>query len=121
MNAGKVIKKLRQDENLTQDALSIILGVNKSSIQKYESGAVSNLKMETIRTLCETFRVPPWVFIFPEHLINDEHLVKFKHRGDVNNNVGFIALLNEEGITKLAEYARDLVDSGNYQVKNGTD
>lgn len=118
MNTGKVIKKLRQDENLTQGELSAILNVNKSSIQKYESGAVSNLKMDTIRTLCELFKVPPWVFIFPEHLGSYENLPKFKYKNDMNENIGFATALNEEGLTKLVEYARDLVDSGNYRLES---
>lgn len=117
MNTGKVIKKLRQDEDMTQDELSKILGVNKSSIQKYESGAVNNLKMGTIRTLCELFKVPPWVFIFPEHLGGYEHLPKFKYKNAMNENIGFVTSLNEEGLQKLVEYARDLVDSGNYKNK----
>lgn len=117
MNAGKVIKKLRQDDNLTQNELSKLLGVNKSSIQKYESGAVSNLKMDTIRNLCEIFKVPPWVFIFPEHLESYNDLPKFKYKNDINDNIGIVKMLNEEGIKKLIEYARDLVDSGNYSNK----
>lgn len=117
MHTGKVIKKLRQEEDLTQDELSAILGVNKSSIQKYESGAVPNLKMDTIRKLCELFKVPPWVFIFPEYLTNEDHLLRFRHKGDMGANVGVVAVLNEEDLTKLVEYARDLVDSGNYQIE----
>lgn len=38
MHTGKVIKFLRTYKNMTQDQLSDVLGVNKSSIQKYESG-----------------------------------------------------------------------------------
>lgn len=118
MDTGKVIKKLRQEEGLTQDDLSKILEVNKSSIQKYESGAVNNLKMDTIRTLCELFKVPPWVFIFPEHLVDCEHLLKFKHKGDVTQQAEFVSVLNEKGLTKLVEYARDLIDSGNYRIES---
>lgn len=117
MHTGNVIKKLRQEEDLTQGELSAILDVNKSSIQKYESNAVPNLKMDTIRKLCELFKVPPWVFIFPEYLANEDHLLRFRHKGDMSANVGVVAVLNEEGLTKLVEYARDLVDSGNYQIK----
>lgn len=102
MNTGNVIKKLRQDKKLTQDELSRILGVKKSSIQKYESGAVSNLKMETIRTLCDYFNVPPSLIVFPEHK-------------DTNNVFVFMKSLNKEGTIKVIEYARDLVDCGNYK------
>ena len=115
MNSGNVIKKLRQDKKLTQDELSRILGVNKSSIQKYESGAVNNLKMDTIRALCELFKVPPWVFIYPEHLGTLDNLSKFQYKNYANENIGVTLSLNEEGLKKLIEYARDLVDCGNYK------
>ena len=52
---GEVIKYLTQEELATK------LWVNISSVQKYESGAVNNLKMETIRDL---FGIPPWILIF---------------------------------------------------------
>lgn len=55
MQAGEIIKKLRQLNSLTQENFAKVLGVKKSSVQKYELGAVSNLKMETIRTICEEF------------------------------------------------------------------
>lgn len=121
MNTGKIIKKLRQDAGLTQDELSAILNVNKSSIQKYESGAVSNLKMETIRTLCETFKVPPWVFVFPEYLTDYDHLPKFKFKNNLTDSIHFALLLNEEGLTKILEYTRDLIDSGNYKIEKSQD
>lgn len=59
MQTEEVIKFLRKKFDMTQDELAIKLQVNKSSVQKYESGAVSNLKMDTIRNLCQLFSVPP--------------------------------------------------------------
>lgn len=49
METGEVIKKLRNEKKFTQSELGIMLGVNTSSIQKYESGATKNLKLETIK------------------------------------------------------------------------
>lgn len=68
MKTGEVIKKLRNQKKITQSELGIMLGVNTSSIQKYESGATKNLKLETIRELCHIFDVPPLMFVFPETL-----------------------------------------------------
>ena len=60
--AGEVIKYLRKNFNMTQEELVTKLRVNISSVQKYESSIVNNLKMETIR---ELFGIPPWILIFP--------------------------------------------------------
>lgn len=65
METGEVIKKLRNKKKFTQSELGIMLGVNTSSIQKYESGTTENLKLETIRELCHIFDVPSVVFVLP--------------------------------------------------------
>ena len=85
--------------------------MNKSSIQKYESGAVHNLKMETIRNLCTLFDVLPWVFVFPEFLKSGEDLTNFQ---SISESVGFTLVLNVQGVKKVLEYAHDLINSGNY-------
>lgn len=112
MQAGEVIKFLRKKFNMTQDELANKLLVNKSSIQKYESGAVSNLKMETIRDLCLLFSVPPWVFIFPEHITNTEVLT-FISNSDMNSPI----MLNEAGMQRLIDYVQDLSEIEKYKSR----
>jgi len=111
MQTGEIIKNLRHMNNLTQDDMSKILGVKKSSIQKYESGAVSNLKMQTIRTICEHFEISPYVLVFPEK-INDMDTALMFHIGE--NDSKHLVNLNNEGIKKVLDYAKDLYDSKNY-------
>lgn len=111
MQTGEILKILRQENNLTQDGMAEVLGVKKSSIQKYESGAVSNLKMQTIRTICERFELSPYVLVYPEKMDNMETVKRF-HLGE--NDTKNLVNLNEEGIRKVLDYAKDLNDSGNY-------
>ena len=101
MHAGKVIKILRTHKNMTQDQLSEALKVNKSSIQKYEYGAVHNLKMETIRKLCTLFDVPPWVFISPELLESENDLTNFQSINGMGKSVDFALALNAQGVMKV--------------------
>ena len=101
---------------MTQDQLSEALGgVNKSSMQKYESGAVHNLKMETIRNLCTLFDVPPWVFVFLELLKSEDDLTNFQSINGMGKSVDFALTLNARGVMKVLQYARDLIDSSNYR------
>lgn len=117
MNAGKVIKKLRLEHNMTQSDFAKVLGVNKSSVQKYESGAVSNLKMSTIRTICEKFNTSPYGLVFPEKVPDFEDQKKI-HILECENN--FLLKLNTEGFKKVLEYAKDLHDSGNYSISENS-
>ena len=104
METGEVIKFLRKNFNLTQDEFATKLRVNKSSIQKYESGAVNNLKMETIRELCELFKIPPWILIFPNYIQSEKTILNaIKY-----NQIRILSILNDAGISKAAEYVKDL-------------
>lgn len=99
---------------MTQDELAIKLQVNKSSIQKYESGAVSNLKMETIRDLCRLFSVPPWAFVFPEYITDEDILVYISSSRRAEDSGIF---LNKAGIQKAIEYVRDLSEIERYSSR----
>lgn len=114
MHTGDIIKFLRNKHGLTQKDLSKILGVNLSSIQKYESGTVNNLKMETIRKLSDHFNLSPIVFIFPEDVELDSLLTGRFIKGRYFDHTKTMMALNDEGVTKVMEYAIDLLASGNY-------
>lgn len=114
MHTGDIIKFLRNQKNLTQKDLAKILGVNLSSIQKYESGAVNNLKMETIRKLSDYFNLSPIVFIFSEDVELDSLLTGRFVKGRYFNHTKTVMSLNDEGAAKVMEYAVDLLASGNY-------
>ena len=112
METGEVIKFLRKNFNMTQDELAIKLRVNKSSVQKYESGAVQNLKLETIRELCELFNIPPWILIFPNYIQSEETILNaIKY-----NQIRMLSVLNNVGISKIVEYVQDLSGIDKYKI-----
>ena len=107
----------RIEQNMTQKELGKILGVNISSVQKYESGAVSNLKMETLRKLCDYFDLSPIVFVFPEDVELESLLTGRFVNGRYFDHTKTTMALNDEGVHKVLEYAADLLASGNYPKK----
>lgn len=100
MNVGEKIKELRIKKGMTQQELGDYLGVKKSAIQKYENGSIQNLKIDTIRRLCELFEV------FPEELIYSEEL---EVTSDSPSN---LRLKSEIRLARLLEviYGNDIVD-----------
>ena len=64
MTTGEVIRKLRIKNGYTQTELAEKLGITLSTIQKYKGVAIQNLKIETLRDLCNIFYVPPVAFSF---------------------------------------------------------
>ena len=119
MTTGKIIKFLRQKNGLTQNELSEILGITKNSIQKYESNDVPNIKMETLKKLCDEFDIPARAFIFPEEFRGYD-LNKMTRLEKLMQKYleKYLIHLNEEGIEKVLEYTKDLHDSGNYLEKD---
>lgn len=63
MTVGDYIKELRTSRGYSQEQLGKMLGVQRAAVQKWECGAVQNLKRETIKKLSEVFNVPTSSFI----------------------------------------------------------
>ena len=112
METGEVIKKLRNEKKFTQSELGIMLGVNTSSIQKYESGATKNLKLETIRELCHIFDVLPVVFVLPETLDDG---FKAYHGRMFKEHLKIALGVNEEGMKKIFDYVDDIQSMPKYR------
>lgn len=53
------IKRLRIKNGMTQEELGNVIGVQKSAIRKYESGAVQNIKRTSIKKMADCFGVSP--------------------------------------------------------------
>ena len=59
MDMGTIIKKLRREKGITQEELGKIIGVQRSTINKYEKGFVKNMKRSSIQTMADYFGVSP--------------------------------------------------------------
>lgn len=107
-----IIRELRQKHGLSQEQLGEILGVKKSTIQKYENGGIQNVKLKTIKKLCEHFCIPPLFFIFGRIDIGDNKYFDAILKAQCGENLfsTFLILkkLNSEGVKKIADYASDI-------------
>ena len=113
MHTGTKIKELRKQKHLTQEELGEMLGVKKAAIQKYEKGEIVNLKLSTIKKLCEIFNVTPATIIFPEaeemdQKYNSRQLhFEVKAIEAIEAAYGLKALEMMEGFTKLNEEGKN--------------
>lgn len=114
MNTGDIIKKLRNEKKITQTELGEMLGVNTSSIQKYESGATKNLKLETIRKLCHIFEVPAAIFVFPE-IFNRSLNKDFRKYHLFDYLLTGVLGLTDEGKEKILVYIEDIYANEKYK------
>lgn len=56
---GKRIKQRRIELNMTQEELGNKLKLNKSTIQRYESGVISSIKLPVLQAIAQQLDVSP--------------------------------------------------------------
>lgn len=122
MHNGTKIKELRKKRHMTQEELGELLGVKKAAIQKYEKGEIINLKVATIRRLCEIFHVHASELIFPDAGDLDEMYNADKLQFEVKviesieklygtravEIMSTFTTLNDIGQTKVIDFTYDL-------------
>ena len=111
LSTGTVIKRARQRKGLTQNELADLLGVSKSTVQKYENGYVENLKLDTIRSLCIHLDILTVMLIFPEDPLNRSDFNYYQ----INHIITAFHQLNYLGQGKVYDYILDLLVNEKYQ------
>ncbi len=56
---GKRIKMCREKAEITQDELGQVLGLNKSTIQRYEAGKIVKIKLPVLQAMANALNVDP--------------------------------------------------------------
>ncbi len=59
MELNEKIKNLREESRLTMSELAEKVGVSASTIMRYETGAISNLKRDKIKALADALNTTP--------------------------------------------------------------
>jgi transcriptional regulator with XRE-family HTH domain len=58
-NMAKKIKKLRQANGLTLEQVATVVGVGKSTVRKWETGMIANMKRDKIASLAKALGTTP--------------------------------------------------------------
>lgn len=73
MTLGEKIRKRRMELNMTMDDLGNAIGVQRSAINKYEKGMITDLKRSTIHALAKALQVSP-LYLLDDDNDDDERL-----------------------------------------------
>lgn len=64
LDIGNRLKEARLDRGYTQEDLGKALGINKSTVQRYETGKIHNLKMPVLQAFANQLRInPAWLVL----------------------------------------------------------
>lgn len=77
LNTGQKIKFLREQLNLTLEQVGNIVGVGKSTVRKWETGEIANMRRDKIAALAKALHTTPaYLMDWKEETDQNEHLVK---------------------------------------------
>lgn len=66
MDIGKIINERRNELGMTLEELGEKVGVTKSTVKKWESGYIKNMRRDKIELLANTLKLSPVTFITGE-------------------------------------------------------
>lgn len=108
------IKELRLAKDMTLLEVASRLGVSESTVQRYESGAIANLKYDTIIDLANLFAVDPCYLMgwsaplhdSDESQISEDEMRLVSAYRSLNAIGKRKALENVEDLTQIERYVR---------------
>lgn len=68
---GKLIKRKRKERKLTLEDVAKHVGVGKSTVSKWERGAILNIKRDKLDALSLILGIDPLIFIFGVDAVNN--------------------------------------------------
>lgn len=66
MELGTIIRNRRLELGLTLEKVGEAVGVGKSTVRKWESGQIKDMRRDKISALSKVLRISPVVFIFDD-------------------------------------------------------
>lgn len=99
MEIQDIIKKRREELGLTYEEIGKIVGVSKSTVRKWETGMIENMRQDKIILLAKALKVTPG------------YLMGWEDNEQSESNIKTIAAhaiddLNEDQIKKVIEFAK---------------
>ena len=110
---GQKIKYLREQHNLTLEQVGDAVGVGKSTVRKWENGIIANMRRDKIAGLAKALHTTPAYLMGWEESPADTPTPPPSL--PLQRLTQALDELNDEGQTKLVDYADDLVSSGRYR------
>lgn len=110
---GEKVRALRTSRGLTQGQLGDMIGVQKAAVQKYESGAVANIKPGVLLNMCDALGVSPSVLMGWRDGSSDDDMdlmdaVGRAHGSDVAAIVDAASQMNARGRSFALQIVSDL-------------
>lgn len=108
MTVGELIHNRRKELKLTLEEVGNAVGVSKSTVRKWETGFISNMKRDKIALLAKTLNLSPAQLIVESNEEIEENNPNHELTEKYNQ-------LNKLGQSKLMEHLDDLLELPKYR------
>lgn len=89
MNIGELIQRRRSELDITLEEIGNYVGVSKSTVKKWESGYIKNMRRDKIALLAEILKIDPFMLIHDDSadsnlpdIRTDIHTIAAHHNGE---------------------------------------
>lgn len=121
---GERIKSRRKELELTQEQVGNIVGVTKSTIQRYENGLIKDLKMPVIQAIANALKVnPDWLVLKSDtkELQLNNNLKSINLSKNQLKLIETYDLLNDMGKEEAQKRVEELTLIDKYKLKQDSD
>ncbi|MDO5564638.1 MAG: S24 family peptidase [Eubacteriales bacterium] len=109
---GKKLHNIRKSKNLTLEAVGNYVGVQKSTVQKWEKGIIHNMKVDKITKLAKILSISPdYILGYQNNQNNRSSGIKINVLGEVAAGIPIDAV---ENIIDTEEISEKLSITGNF-------
>ncbi|EOU1803637.1 helix-turn-helix transcriptional regulator [Clostridium perfringens] len=112
-----LIREKRQELGLTYEQLGELVGVGKSTVRKWETGMIENMRRDNIIALSKALNISPALLMgwdFSKTEINTSN----NYSEEEQQHIEDLRKLNNIGKNKVINYTKDLIEMPKYQKEN---
>lgn len=112
MEVKDIIKKRREELSLTYEQLGNMIGVGKSTVRKWETGLIENMRRDNIVALSKALNISPALIMGWQPLEDDNKLILSKEEIILIDNYN---KLDTEDKSKVVDYTKLLSNQDKYK------
>lgn len=117
MEIKDLIKEKRQELGLTYEQLGNLVGVGKSTVRKWETGMVENMRRDNIIALSKALRISPALLMgWDINELSDDNISTINYSEEEKQHIEDLRKLNDLGKDKVFSYTKDLLEMPKYSL-----
>lgn len=115
---GRKIKLLREEQGLTLEQVGDIVGVGKSTVRKWETGEIANMRRDKIASLAKALHTTPaYLMGWEEEYTLPEPPANPVFREPLKTAINLFQQLDNADQNKVIGRMETMLEDGKYQTK----